>query len=40
LTIESKLTKKRQKEWGARPGRQIALFIDDINMPIVEEYGA
>jgi len=26
--------------YGAKPGRRIAIYIDDINMPAVEEYGA
>jgi dynein heavy chain, axonemal len=40
LTIESKLQKNKQYSYGARPGRKVAIFIDDINLPSVEEYGA
>jgi len=40
-SIESKLVKKRGKKViGAAGSRQCLLFIDDINMPLVEEYGA
>lgn len=40
ISIESKLQKKQQFCYGARAGRKVAIFIDDINMPQVEEYGA
>jgi dynein heavy chain, axonemal len=40
-SIESKLTKKRGKKViGAKGGQQCLIFIDDINMPKVEQYGA
>jgi len=26
--------------FSAPPGKRVAIFIDDINMPAVEEYGA
>ena len=39
-TIETKLNKLSMKEIGARPGRQMVIMIDDINMPSVEEFGA
>jgi len=39
-TIEDKLEKKRRTLFGAGPGKTIAVFVDDLNMPAVEEYGA
>lgn len=39
--ILSKLEKKRGKKLlGAKGGNQCIIFVDDINMPMVEEYGA
>lgn len=38
-SIEDKLEKSRTA-FRAPPGKRIAIFIDDINMPMVEEYGA
>ena len=40
LTIENKLEKKRKNLLGAPAGRKVVIFVDDINMPITEEYGA
>jgi dynein heavy chain, axonemal len=40
ISIESRLEKKKQFSYGARAGRKVAIFIDDINMPSAEEYGA
>ena len=40
ITIENKLHKKKQGFYGARPGERIAIFIDDVNMPLLEVYGA
>lgn len=39
-TLESKLNQIKKKELGAFSGRSFVVFIDDINMPAVEEYGA
>lgn len=39
-SIEEKLEKKKRTLYGAPPGKKIAIFVDDINMPAVEEYGA
>jgi dynein heavy chain len=39
-SIEEKLTKKSRTRFGAEPGKKIMVFVDDINMPSVEEYGA
>lgn len=39
--IESKLEKKRGKKViGAKGNKQCLIFVDDINMPTVEQYGA
>ena len=38
--IEGKLEKIRKHQLGARPGFKNVIFIDDVNMPAVEEYGA
>jgi dynein heavy chain, axonemal len=38
-SIEEKLEKSRTA-FSAPPGKRVAIFIDDINMPQVEEYGA
>ncbi|CCI43009.1 unnamed protein product [Albugo candida] len=40
LTIESKLEKKRRDCIGPAKGAKMILFIDDINLPAVEQYGA
>ena len=40
LIFESKLNKKGKALLGARPGEKTIIFIDDINMPTTEEYGA
>ncbi|XP_046391604.1 dynein axonemal heavy chain 6 [Ischnura elegans] len=38
--IELKLEKKRKNRLGGPPGKQVVLFIDDINMPKLDTYGA
>ncbi|CBH18135.1 dynein heavy chain, putative [Trypanosoma brucei gambiense DAL972] len=38
--IESKLKQKRKNILGAPPGRKVVLFIDDLNMPALETFGA
>ena len=39
-SIDEKLEKKSRTRYGAPPQKKIIVFIDDINMPAVEEYGA
>ncbi|XP_071996145.1 dynein axonemal heavy chain 14 isoform X2 [Engystomops pustulosus] len=38
--ILSKLVKKSRDTLGAPRNKQVAVFIDDLNMPVPEEYGA
>ncbi len=40
FSIEEKLQKKRRDLYGAQVGQKIAIFVDDVNMPAVEQYGA
>ncbi len=38
--FENSLEKRRKNLLGAAPGCKFLIFIDDINMPLVEKYGA
>ena len=40
MAIEAKLKKKSKLVVGAKPNEKIAIFIDDVNMPSLETYGA
>lgn len=40
MSIEGKLEKRRKTLLSAPVGKTIAILIDDVNMPLVEEYGA
>lgn len=39
-TIEGKLVKYRKTLLGAPAGSQVVIFVDDVNMPQLQEYGA
>jgi len=39
-SIIEKLDKTSRSSYGASPGKKIAIFVDDINMPAMQTYGA
>jgi len=37
--IESVLQKRTREIYGPSPGKRLIVFIDDMNMPIIDTYG-
>jgi hypothetical protein len=40
MVIESRLEKRRRQAWGAAQNKRLILFVDDLNMPKQEQFGA
>ena len=40
MVMEESLEKKTRTTWGSAQGKQIVMFVDDINMPQREQFGA
>jgi len=38
--LNEKFEKRRKGVYGPAPGKRFAIFVDDLNMPKKEEYGA
>lgn len=38
-SIECVVERRRKNVYGPMPGRRLVMFIDDMNMPVVDAYG-